>query len=172
MEKENFIGTKEIELLEFKAGENSYGVNINDIREILPYSYKPTPVPNSHPFIEGMIMPRDFIIPIVNFSASILLDKKVTTNSNTNDDDSDFILDKNEEMIIVTSINNLNIAFHVDGVSGIHKIDTSLIEKPGKKLTTKQKNVISGIYKNEKAKIEIVDLRQIINIINPNMNVN
>jgi two-component system chemotaxis response regulator CheV len=180
----NYLSTAaEIELLEFKGGDNSYGVDINDIREILPCNYKPTPIPNSHPFLEGIIMPRDFLIPIVDFSASLLLDKAAAGKDNPDTDiselrdidnselDGDDILTKTEDMLIVTAINNLNIGFHVDRVSGIHKIDPSLIENPGKKLSTKQKNVIAGIYKTEDRKIEIIDLRKLIKLINPSVNV-
>lgn len=167
MENNHFINNKEIELLEFKAGGNSYGIDINDIREILPYNCKPTPIPNAHPFLEGMIMPRDFIIPIINFSASLLLDKKAVDNNTSIIENGSF--GSNDEMLIVTSIRNMNIAFHVDSVNGIHKVDTSLIEKAGKKVTSKQKNVIIGIYNTGERNIEIVDLRQIIRIINPNM---
>jgi len=171
MDKNISNSTKDVELLEFRAGGNSYGADINDIREILPYSSKPTPIPNSHPFLEGMIMPRDFIIPIINFNASILLDKPEKAKTAENASEGSVGLGKSEDMLIVTSIGNHNIAFHVDSVRGIHRLDSSLIEKPGKKLTTKQKNVISGIYKTEDRRIEIVDFRQIIKIINPNVTV-
>lgn len=171
MDKNISNSTKDVELLEFKAGGNSYGADINDIREILPYNCKPTPIPNSHPFLEGMIMPRDFIIPIINFNASILLDKQEETTAEENSAEGSMVLGKNDDMLIVTGIGNHNIAFHVDSVRGIHRVDASLIEKPGRKLTTKQKNVISGIYKTEDRRIEIVDFRQIIKIINPNVTV-
>jgi two-component system chemotaxis response regulator CheV len=179
MEKDAlFCGaTSDIEILEFRAGGNSYGVNINDIREILPYNLKPTPMPNTHPFLEGMIMPRDFIIPIINLSASFLLNKAAVNKSNNDydknkDNNTNDSFVKKDDMLVVTSINNLNIAFHVDSVSGIHRINASIIEKPGKKLTTQQKDVIIGIFKTEDRKIEIVDLRQIIKIINTNVIVN
>jgi len=169
MDKNLSNSTKDIELLEFWAGGNSYGADINDIREILPYNIKPTPIPNSHPFLEGMIMPRDFIIPIIDFAASILLTKS-SADSNPGSAGSSSGLAKDEEMLIVSSIGNHNIAFHVDSVKGIHRFNSSLIEKPGKKLSTKQKNVITGIYKTDESRIEIVDLRQIIRLINPNIN--
>lgn len=183
MDKNYLSTTAEIELLEFKGGDNSYGVDINEIREILPCTYKPTPIPNSHPFLEGMIMPRDFLIPIVDFSASLLLDKPIDKKDSLNTDNSELMdtdlfefegdgaSSKKEDMLIVTAINNLNIGFHVDRVSGIHKIDASLIDKPGKKVSTKQKNIITGIYKTEDHKIEIVDLRSLIKLINPSVNV-
>jgi two-component system chemotaxis response regulator CheV len=146
----------EIEILEFKAGGNSYGIDVSDIKEILTYDKKPTPVPNAHPFIEGIIMPRDFLIPIIDFVASLKLAD---------------VDDKKHEMLIVTGINDLNIAVHVDSVSGIHRIVNTDITKPGKKLTTSQKDVITGILAYEDRKIEIVDLRKIIKNINPVVNV-
>lgn len=142
----------EIEILEFKSGGNFYGVNINDIREILPYIKKPTPIPNAHPFIEGIIKPRDFIIPIIDLVKGLKL-KTVD--------------DEKQEMLIVTGINDLNIAFHVDSVKGIHKVMSTELEKPGKKLTTTQKAVVSSVINREDKKIEILDLRKIITEVNP-----
>ena len=158
MEKDVLFGgaASEMEILEFRAGGNSYGVDVREIKEILTYGRKSTPIPNSHPFIEGMIMPRDFLIPIINFGTTLKL-----TDSEEN----------KYEMLIVSSINDLNIAIHVDSVCGIHKIVSSDITKPGKKLTTSQKDVIMGILTRDEKKIEIVNLRMIINNINPEVNV-
>ena len=156
MEKDVLFGglTSEMEILEFRSGGNSYGINIIDIKEILTFNKKHTPIPNSHPFIEGIIQPRDFLIPIINFRDSLkLLDSDEFKN----------------EMLIVTSINDMNIAFHVDSVNGIQKIKNTDITKPGKKLTTQQKDVIVGIYAREDKKIEIVNLRTIITNINPEL---
>ncbi len=58
-------GTNELEVLEFTLGNNHYGINVAKIREILNY-YPITPVPNSHPSIEGIFMPRDTMISVVN----------------------------------------------------------------------------------------------------------
>jgi two-component system chemotaxis response regulator CheV len=143
---------QEIEILEFKAGGNSYGVDINDIREILPYNTKPLPIPNANPNIEGIIKPRDFLIPIVNLIKILQL--------------SDCDEEKNE-MLIVSSINNLNIAFHIDSVKGIHRISTTDIAKPGKKVSTKFKNAVTGLLSRDDRNIEIIELRKLISEINP-----
>ena len=147
---------QEIEILEFRAGGNSYGVDVNDIREILPYQKKSLPIPNSHTNIEGIIKPRDFLITIVNFVKSLKLAE--TDELKT-------------EMLIVTSISNLNIAFHVDSVKGIHRVMTTDITKPGKKVSTTLKGVVVGILAREDRKIEVVELRKIMNDINPQINV-
>lgn len=49
-------GTNELEILEFTLGDNHYGINVAKIREILSYQ-KVTPVPNTHPSVEGIFMP-------------------------------------------------------------------------------------------------------------------
>lgn len=153
----NSTNASEIEILEFKAGGFTYGMNIGDIKEIISNDIIPTPVPNSHPFIEGIIMPRDVLIPIIDLKKCLGL-TDVDENKN--------------EMIIVTGINNLNIAIHVDSVSGIHRMQVSEIKKPGKMLSTSQKNVINGIIKIGDKMIELVDLRRVISNINPEVEVN
>ena len=83
-------GTNELEVLEFMVGGNHYGINVAKIKEIVPYS-KVTPVPNSHPCVEGVFMPRDLMITIVdlakvikcNPSADITKDMFIITKSET-----------------------------------------------------------------------------------------
>lgn len=53
-------GTNELMILEFKLGDNYYGINVAKIREITKYE-PVTPIPNAHPSIEGVFMPRDVI---------------------------------------------------------------------------------------------------------------
>ena len=154
MEKELLLGeeVREIEILEFSAGGNRYGIDINDVREILPNDTKPTRIPNSHPYINGIIMPRDFLITIVDIMKNLNLSD--TSNSEM-------------KLIIVTSINSLNISFLVDDVIGMHRTTTANITKPGRKLTTTVKGAVSAILNVEGRKIEILELRKLITDINP-----
>ena len=94
-------GTNELEILEFKVADNYYGINVAKIIEILNYQHV-TPVPNSHPFVEGIFMPRDTIISVIN------LRKCLGYPDNPN----------NEGLLFITNFNNLNTAFHVDQVLG------------------------------------------------------
>ena len=156
MDKELMLADekRDIEILEFRAGGISYGVDINDIRELLPYDKKPRTIPNSHPYIEGVVIPRDFIIPVVDLVASLKLED---------------IDDAKIEMLIVTSINDMNIGFHVDNVDGIHRTTTANITKPGRKLSTNVKEAVTGILHIDTNKIEILEFRNIINDINPDI---
>lgn len=154
MEKELILGEehREIEILELRAGGNSYGIDIKDIREILPYDKNPRKIPNSHPYIEGVIKPRDFIIPIIDLVASLNLED---------------VENLPNEMLIVTSLKELNIGLHVDQVVGIHRTNTENITQVGRKrLSTTVRKAITGILIVDDKRIEILDLPYIINDIN------
>ena len=65
-------GTNELEVLEFTLNNNHYGINVAKIREIL--AYQPvTPIPNAHPSVEGIFMPRDAMITVINLKQCLSL---------------------------------------------------------------------------------------------------
>ena len=156
MDKELMLAEekREIEILEFRAGGYSYGVDIDDIREILPYDKAPRKIPNSHPYIEGVVMPRDFVISVINLMVSLKLED---------------VDEEKLEMLVVTRIKDMNIGFHVDQVDGIYRTSTSNITKPGRKLSTSVKGVVTGILTLNGKRIEILELRKIINEIKPDL---
>jgi len=153
MEMLNEGEAKEIEILEFKAGGNSYGISVNEIREILAYNMKPTPVPNAHAFIEGIIMPRDFIITILDFNKCF----------NLNADD-----EFKNEMIINTRFGDLNIALHVDSVNGIHKQKVDDINNYDS--DEEHCEFTTGFILNGDKKLELVDYKKLFKSINTDIN--
>lgn len=139
-------GTNELEILEFKIGNNYYGINVAKVREILPYQ-EPTPIPNAHPGIEGIFMPRDIIITVVNLAKCLNV-----PNSEAKTD-----------MYIITNFNKLNVAFHVHGVVGIHRFSWEDINKPDETIN----NIATGIVKLDGKLIVILDFEKIIADISP-----
>ncbi len=144
-------GTNELEILEFKVGTNYYGINVAKIREILPYQ-TPTPIPNSDPRIEGIFMPRDEIISIINLS-------RVMSMPQTGAEQTD--------MFIVTNFNNLNTAFHVQSVEGIHRVSWTDIIKPDSTINAAGVGMATGIIRIEGKLIIILDFEKIVAEINP-----
>lgn len=140
-------GTNELEILEFRVGNNFYGINVAKIREILPYQ-APTPVPNAHPCIEGIFMPRDTIITVINLAKCL----------NISD-----LKDQTTDMNVITNFNKLNVAFHVHGVVGIHRISWEDINKPDETINS----IATGIIKFEEKLIIVLDFEKIISDISP-----
>ncbi len=144
-------GTNELEILEFKVGKNYYGINVAKIREIISYQ-EPTPIPNSDPRIEGIFMPRDEIISIIDLATVMNLEKPETPAN---------------DMYIVTNFNQLNTAFHVNGVLGIHRVSWSEIVKPDSTINTAGEGMATGIIRIDDKLIIILDFEKIVSEINP-----
>ena len=142
-------GTNELEILEFALGNNRYGINVAKIREIL--SYQPvTPIPNANPSVEGIFMPRDVMITVINLKRCIGLPET-----------------DNEGLFIITNFNKLNIAFHVDEVIGIHRVSWEDIIKPDSTINSHDNGVPTGVIKLDDKLIIILDFEKIVTDISP-----
>ncbi len=142
-------GTNELEVLEFKLDGNAYGINVAKIKEIIVYQ-PVTPVPNAHPSIEGIFMPRDTMITAIDLKNCL---QRGTTQPGG--------------LFIITNFNKLDIAFHVDSVVGIHRVSWRDIIKPGSTVSTTEDGVSTGIIKFEDRLIIILDFEKIVTDINP-----
>ena len=141
-------GTNELEILEFTLGNNRYGINVAKIREIL--SYQPvTPIPHSNPSVEGIFMPRDEMITVINLKQSIGIPE-----------------DDKKGLFIITNFNKLNVAFHVDEVIGIHRVSWSEIIKPDSTINNND-GVATGVVKLNDNLIVILDFERIVTDISP-----
>lgn len=143
-------GTNELEILEFTLGNNHYGINVAKIREILQYQ-PVTPVPNAHPSVEGIFMPRDVMITVINLKRSLGLPE-----------DSD-----GDGLFIITNFNKLNIAFHVDQVIGIHRVSWESIIKPDSTINAQDASISTGVIKMEDKLVLILDFESIVAGISP-----
>jgi len=144
-------GTNELEVLQFRVGNNFYGINVAKIREILSYQ-KPTPIPNADPRIEGIFMPRDEIISVIDLAQCMNMEPSEDTAN---------------DMYIVTNFNKLNAAFHVNAVMGIHRVSWSEIIKPDSTINAAGAGMATGIIRIDGKLIIILDFEKIVSEINP-----
>ena len=142
-------GTNELEILEFKLGDNSYGINVAKITEII--NYQPvTPVPNSHPSIEGIFMPRETMITAIDLRNALQLGES-----------------KPGGLFIITNFNKLDVAFHVDKVVGINRYSWQQIIKPDATINNDQEGISTGIIKMSDRLVIILDFEKIVTDISP-----
>ena len=136
-------------ILEFTLGDNCYGINVAKIREITKY-VPVTPIPNSHPSIEGVFMPRDVMITAIDLKNCLGRGQS-----------------EPKGLFIITNFNKLDIAFHVDNVLGIHTVSWSEIIKPEVTISAAEEGVAIGIVKKEDRLVIILDFEKIVTDINP-----
>lgn len=142
-------GTNELEVLEFELDGNAYGINVAKIKEIITYQ-SVTPIPNAHPSIEGIFMPRDTMITAIDLKNCLQRGES-----------------KAGGLFIITNFNKLDIAFHVDAVKGIHRISWDRIIKPGATVSSAEESISTGIVKLDDRLIIILDFEKIVADINP-----
>lgn len=144
-------GTNELEVLEFTVGSNHYGINVAKVREIINYQ-SVTPVPNSHPDIEGIFMPRDKMITVINLPTHLNLPESANPAT---------------DMMVITNFNKLDVAFHVQAVCGIHRVSWADIIKPDSTLNGDDNGIATGIIKVNGKLVIILDFEKIITDISP-----
>lgn len=142
-------GTNELEVLEFVVDGNSYGINVAKIREIIQYQ-PVTPVPNAHPSVEGIFMPRDTMITAIDLKNCLQRGKSEPGG-----------------LFIITNFNKLDIAFHVEQVLGIHRVSWQDIISPGVTANNAEDGISTGVIKKDQKLIIILDFEKIVTDISP-----
>lgn len=143
-------GTNELEVIVFKIGEGTFGINVMKVREIIqPVAV--TVMPHSHPYVEGIIRLRDEILPVVNLAKAIGFPESE---------------DPKQDKYIVAELNMMKVAFHVHSVSRIHRISWRQIERPTS-ISKGLKSATIGVIKMEEEMILLLDYEKIIHDIMP-----
>ncbi len=142
-------GTNELEVLEFMVGEQSFGINIAKVTEIMNYT-PVIPVPDSPPEFEGVFTPRDTVISVID------LHKVLKKQSN----------DVEHDLLVVCHFNQMDVGFHVTSVKGIQRISWEDIEKPPAISGDGATNIATGIAKFKDRIILILDFEKIVSDLN------
>lgn len=98
----------------FKLGDEYYGVDINSVMGI-EKEMNIVPIPNSVPYVKGIINLRGDVIPVVNLRKKFnMKDESVAQSS-----------------LIIVKVNDIRVALDVDEVNEINDIDPSdIVEMP------------------------------------------
>lgn len=148
-------GTNEFEILEYYLYDQSFGINVHKLREIVPYSEDElTRLPDNHPSLLGTVLLRGDTIPLLNLSAH--LGKQIdpssvaTTSSGV----------QTRRVVLVCEFNETVIAFLVHGVDQIHRLSWSQV-KPMDHYFTNYHPRFTGTVTIAERDILIVDMEHI-----------
>ena len=144
-------GTNQLGLLEFKISGNSFGINVEKIKQLMQ-AQNVQPIPHSHPFVEGIYQPRDEVYTLLDLSGYLGLGKSENPE---------------KDIYLVAVFNKMMVGFHVHGVEQIHKISWSAIEKPASMVFGGNEGIVTGITKIEDRIIAILDFEKITYDISP-----
>ncbi|EPY2271429.1 chemotaxis protein [Clostridium sporogenes] len=140
-------GTGEVEIIEFLVNNKHYAINVIKVKEVIEVD-NVTKVPQSDPAIEGLILCREKIFPLIDLS--YILGQKTTT--------------KKKFKTIICEFNRVSVAFKIDEIVAVHRIGWNKILKPDDIAVNPL--VIGNILLKDKI-ILLLDFEKIVTDINP-----
>lgn len=144
-------GSEEIEIIEFCLGEEYYGIDVMEVREIIKASMGIVPVSGAHPSISGVINLRGKIIPVINLSRHFNIRAEY---------------DLKKSRIIVSAFNHAQVGFWVHRVTRIYRILQSEIEPPSN-LVQSQGEYVLGVTKIDGRILFLLNFGRIASDIKP-----
>jgi purine-binding chemotaxis protein CheW len=140
------INAKEEQLVVFTLADESYGVDIATVHEIIRMQHI-TKVPRAPEYVEGVTNLRGRVIPVVDLRHRFGL--AITEHSAGT-------------RIVVVEIGDQTIGMVVDGVSEVLRITAECIEPPSPVVSTIDSDYIRGIAKLENRLVILLSLDKVL----------
>ena len=137
---------KEHQVVGFRIGNETYGVRIGSVREIVRVP-EITAVPNAPDVIEGVINLRGKIIPVMDL-------RKRFGNSAVQPD--------KKNRILVVELDNKFVGLIVSSASEVLKIPPSEIESPGSVFAEGESSYVTGVGKLKGRLIILLDIARLL----------
>jgi purine-binding chemotaxis protein CheW len=134
-----------MQIVTFNLGEQ-YGVPISQVQEIIRVGAI-TMVPNSPPYMEGVINLRGRVLPVLNLRKRLRLPAKDITK---------------ESRIVVTETNSKIIGLLVDTVSHVIKVPPGFVEDAPEEVLEVDTDYITGVGKLKERLIILLDLEKLL----------
>lgn len=140
-------GTNEVEILEFLLRDQSFGVNVAKIKQIIQYEPEHrNEVPEAPPAMLGVYLHRDSTIPLIDLGKALKMKEMGAVE---------------KPLVMVCEFNKVVCGFYIDGVKRIHRLSWTDIQ-PMNEMLSKQSSCIISSVNIDSSEVLIVDLEHII----------
>jgi purine-binding chemotaxis protein CheW len=139
------------QLVTFQLGEELYGINIMDVKEIVRVQAIRT-IPNAPAYVEGIFNLRSEIIPIINLHRRFNLKKILTSYE-----------DELLSGFIILDIDGMKLGIIIDRVSRVVTIEGDEIQPPPQMLSGIGAEYIRGVVRQEQGYLIILNIRDLFN---------
>ena len=147
------VGESVYQLVTFQLGEELYGVDIMDVKEIVKIQAIRS-IPNAPYYVEGIFNLRSEIIPIISLHKRFRLKKL---------DISDDVSGEFEGGFIILNIDGLKIGIIIDRIARVISVNKNEIQPPPQMLSGIGTEYIHGVVRQNNGYIIILDIRSLFN---------
>ena len=143
------VGDVQFQLVTFQLGEELYGVNIMDVKEIVKIQ-NVRPIPNAPHYVEGIFNLRGEIIPVINLHKRFRLEKPAEE-------------DYDAEMggLVILNLDGIKISIIIDRISRVVMINGSDIKPPPQMLTGIGSEYIHGVVQQKNGYLIVLNIRKL-----------
>jgi purine-binding chemotaxis protein CheW len=150
-QREKTDTTDSRQLVTFQLGEELYGVNIMDVKEIV--RVQPIrQIPNAPSYVEGIFNLRSEIIPIISLHKRFHI-KKLTTSEE----------DELLSGFVILDIDGMKLGIIIDRISRVVTIEKEQIQPPPQMFSGIGAEYIQGVVRQEQGYLIILDIRDLFN---------
>jgi purine-binding chemotaxis protein CheW len=139
------------QLVTFQLGEELYGINIMDVKEIVRVQTI-RDIPNAPAYVEGIFNLRSEIIPIINLHKRFHLKKLVSSEE-----------DELLSGFIILDIDGMKLGIIIDRISRVITIEREDVQPPPQMLSGIGAEYIQGVVRQEQGYLIILDIRDLFN---------
>jgi len=139
------------QLVTFQLGEELYGVNIMDVKEIVRVQTVRA-IPNAPTYVEGIFHLRSEIIPIINLHRRFHLKKAVIAEE-----------DELLSAFIILSIDGMKLGIIIDKVSRVVTVEKEEIQPPPQMVSGIGAEYIKGVVRQDAGYLIILNIRDLFN---------
>lgn len=136
------------QLLTFKLGSETYGIQINKVREILTYPIV-TPIPDASRWVKGVINLRGEVAPVIDLRIRFNVDNEPLYTART-------------IIIAVKTQDNRMIGLVVDEVSDMENVDLDKLYPAPDMGASIAPEYLKGLFKKDEKMIVILDIDRIL----------
>jgi purine-binding chemotaxis protein CheW len=147
--KANTMESKQ--LVTFQLGEELYGVNIMDVKEIVRVQTI-RGIPNAPMYVEGIFNLRSEIIHIINLHKRCHIRKLVTS-----------VEDELLSGFVIIDIDGMKLGIIIDRISRVVTIEKEDIQPPPQMFSGIGAEYIIGVVRQENGYLIILDIRDLFN---------
>ncbi len=143
------VGDVQFQLVTFQLGEELYGVNIMDVKEIVKIQ-NVRPIPHAPHYVEGIFNLRGEIIPVINLHKRFRLEKPAEE-------------DYDAEMggLVILNLDGIKISIIIDRISRVVMINSSDIKPPPQMLTGIGSEYIHGVVQQQNGYLIVLNIRKL-----------
>jgi purine-binding chemotaxis protein CheW len=143
---------EQLQLVTFQLGDELYGVDILDVKEIVRVQ-SVRAVPNAPYYVEGFFNLRSEIIPVVNLHKRFTLKKKEIAAE-----------DELLSGFVILDIDGMKLGVIIDRVSRVVTIEKHDIQPPPQMLSGIGAEYVHGVVRQEEGYLIVLNIRNLFNL--------